>query len=1126
MAAHSIQDLTKIRREWVRVNRKNNFEKGIKRLLTDLYPDNAHFIYELLQNAEDAQASSVKFTLTNRDVKFEHNGGRPFNISDVDSITSIGVSTKHDDHTSIGKFGVGFKAVFAYTETPEVHSGNIHFKIHDLVVPETDGVMRPQLGDNMTRFVFPLNHPTKSKTKAKLEIGQGLKQLDDSTLLFLNHIRSIKYRLPDGATGRIERVNLGDGRIEIVAHHQRGKQNCSNWLRFHKMVDVVDDGGNKKPCRVAIAYRLESTGSGTDSMLEIVPTDRGRVSIYFPAEKETSNLRFHLHAPFASTVARDSVRDCSENNQLRDGLLELILESLESIRDNGLLGINFLSVLPNEHDNLSSFYEPIREAIVKAFTEKSLTPTKSGEHAPASALYRGPARVSEVITDNDLSLMTRYDLPLWAANPPQRHQDADRFLDSLGMDVWGWPNLLGALKRLDDFGTWVSGKDDEWLMRLYALLGEASSVHRERIDVAELSIIRVRTPQGFDHVLPKKAFLPPANGSRVPAHICLVKPDVYDISRSPGRKKNAAIFLEEAGVRRYDEKAIIEMRLDEYDGALDEPPSGYYQDLAEFIKYWRKNPGETAVFMHRQFLLVDSSKTICWKSPEQICLDIPYLETNLGMFKDVHGKSRLSGVYHGNLDKLSAESFVNFLRAIGVMCELKVSNASIYMNPAKLHYKFPNTRDTYTRTAVDYNIDSLPKYIKAESRVISSLIWHAVIKADKRVAKAKYSPNQSHTPREADSQLIYHLKGNPWIPDKEGVFRTPQEMSRDDLRDDFPYINNNGLLTVIGFGKNALERSEEFQSKNQHAQDIGFADMDEANHMVELANILRKNSKNPKELLEKVKAEYERPAPNFPERKSSNPDRRRERASERYDDAPEREYQQRERSVRISSGAIDPRTYLRNQYTDDDLMVCQICKEVMPFRGRDRKHYFEAVELLARHSFPKEFDAQYIALCPLCAAKYKEWVKHDPKKMDDIQDDLIETTGREISIFIGDFETSIRFTESHLIDLKSAFEGMGATSNQEHRSQAENDAQLNDAEVYHNQELRDDLLILRRNKIESIGGECDDNHILSDKWIERFISRKPTSREEFQIFFEEKWRSSMSGGRWLDLVLKKIEDHQ
>ena len=36
---------------------------GIKELVSEIYPEEAHFIYELLQNAEDAKASSVYFEI-------------------------------------------------------------------------------------------------------------------------------------------------------------------------------------------------------------------------------------------------------------------------------------------------------------------------------------------------------------------------------------------------------------------------------------------------------------------------------------------------------------------------------------------------------------------------------------------------------------------------------------------------------------------------------------------------------------------------------------------------------------------------------------------------------------------------------------------------------------------------------------------------------------------------------------------------------------------------------------------------------------------------------------------------------------------------------------------------------
>ena len=48
------------------------------RIFEDFYPDEAHFIFELLQNAEDAGATEVVFELSAHGCSFEHNGGASF----------------------------------------------------------------------------------------------------------------------------------------------------------------------------------------------------------------------------------------------------------------------------------------------------------------------------------------------------------------------------------------------------------------------------------------------------------------------------------------------------------------------------------------------------------------------------------------------------------------------------------------------------------------------------------------------------------------------------------------------------------------------------------------------------------------------------------------------------------------------------------------------------------------------------------------------------------------------------------------------------------------------------------------------------------------------------------------
>src|SRR5258708_992403 len=123
-----IEQVRRDREDLARVLKKHT---GIRRIVEDLYPDSAHFIYELLQNAEDTGATEANFILSRDSLIFEHNG-RPFEKKDIYGITDIGEGTKVHDDDKIGRFGVGFKAVFAYSETPHIWSPTFSFKIENL----------------------------------------------------------------------------------------------------------------------------------------------------------------------------------------------------------------------------------------------------------------------------------------------------------------------------------------------------------------------------------------------------------------------------------------------------------------------------------------------------------------------------------------------------------------------------------------------------------------------------------------------------------------------------------------------------------------------------------------------------------------------------------------------------------------------------------------------------------------------------------------------------------------------------------------------------------------------------------------------------------------------------------
>jgi hypothetical protein len=1027
------ESLRQKRINWVQANRENGFEEGIKGLLSDLYPDNAHFIFELLQNAEDACATEVSFDLSSTMISVNHNGTKLFNIEDVRGITGIGISTKRDDPTSIGKFGVGFKAVFAYTNSPEIYSGNYHFCINDLVVPEVVQDRPSNHNKYETLFCFPFDHPNKLKETAIDEITKGLICLGDNVLLFLNNIRRIEYNLCDGTKGYLERTALGDKKIEIRVSHPGSQEYTSNWLRFEEEYLVQTNGCVQKSFPISVAYKLNQKPDKQQSSWEIVPI-KGQVSIYFPANKEVSNLCFHINAPFASTIARDSVKDRIENNELRDRLAKLVVKSLFEIRDQRFLTVDFLAVMPNSEDKLDDFYSPIRDAIIKAFREEKLTPTKNRSHAPAKLLYRSQASISKVIDEDGLSLFTQKSPPLWAANPKQLNQREDKFLESLGICRWEKENLFSELvsndpEKKNKFQSWLSAKPDLWMTKFYEMLsGELDRVRYswDRPDFSKWQIVRVNSITGDSLVFPNESQLLPEEKIDFPPGIKFVKKSVYCSGKSQKVNKSVYEFLHLIGVKPFNvneakEKALLEIEaqdakdlgLDKYQNHIREiDTEEHITDIKNFIEYWNKKAKSAHnLFRNLKFLYVTRKGIKYWGAPIITCLDMPYMETELFDLAPIYDKYILWEEYKDYFSEKELQIFLSFIIEMGVQHkkepivveEVKNSNRV----RQKLGPKFWKATISYYEVNIDYQIKNLQAYLENKKIVSSFLIWDTIIHADPKVAFASYRPNNKNSIETTKSLLVEMLENAEWVPDKEGNFCLPSNLTKDQLHDRFIVNSGNGLLSAIGFGNNQNKEKIEKNKAEELILKFTGRTLNQIEQIVELQN----QGLIPKEF------------PQFPVRNSVNPERRKEKITNKNSRGTRKHFEPRSRSTRVTKAIIDPNSWLINQYTNEnEQMVCQICKREMPFRKRDNQYYFEAIEMFSEDYFPNEAEEQYLALCPECAARYNEFVKKSNEVMEDLKIRIMISENSEIQLKLGELNTSIRFVETHWVDLKTILE--------------------------------------------------------------------------------------------------------
>jgi hypothetical protein len=259
--------------------------------VTDKYSEQAHFIYELLQNADDAKATYARFKLYHDKLIFVHNGTRHFSVSnpeteeedrkngclgDVNAITSIGHSTKIEQNT-IGKFGVGFKAVFQYTTTPYIYDPEICFKIERFIVPSLLESDHPERAKGETLFEFPFNHEINTADIAFNAISKRLLSLVNP-ILFLVNLEKISFEFDD---------TKGEYKKKINYLYKMNDDTLAESLTLSRIID--DNSENRNLwlfTRIDDGNGYYSVGFYLDDNDNLIPVDE-YAYCFFPTKVNT-----------------------------------------------------------------------------------------------------------------------------------------------------------------------------------------------------------------------------------------------------------------------------------------------------------------------------------------------------------------------------------------------------------------------------------------------------------------------------------------------------------------------------------------------------------------------------------------------------------------------------------------------------------------------------------------------------------------------------------------------------------------------------------------------------------------------------------------------------------------------
>ncbi len=458
-------------------------------LLSDRYDDRTHFIFELLQNAEDALARrsarqgsrSVQFDLTQNALLVSHFGHR-FDEADVRGICGIAESTK--DLTAIGRFGIGFKSVYQFTDRPQVHSGAEDFAIESFVWP----VAVPSLDQlpEQTMILVPLK---TTEASAHPEIAAGLGRLGASTLLFLREIEEIRWSVNGGSPGLYLRdckaIDEGVRRVTLIGQKVGEIEVDETWLVFSRAV-TAEEG--RHAGHVELAFSLVKDEKSHRERIQ--RAERSALVVFFPTVLET-HLGFLVQGPYRTTPSRDNVpRSDAWNQRLVRETASLLVESLHWLRDHDLLDTTALQCLPLDPTKFgeSSMFAPLYGATKQALQSEPLLPRFDLGHVPAGrARLARTQELRELFAPAQLSVLFGHkDEVSWLSGDIS--QDRTPALRRYLMQELGIAEVTPEtiIPRLDK--RFLQEQSDAWIQGLYHFLNDQPAL-RWRLN--ELPLIRL-----------------------------------------------------------------------------------------------------------------------------------------------------------------------------------------------------------------------------------------------------------------------------------------------------------------------------------------------------------------------------------------------------------------------------------------------------------------------------------------------------------------------------------------------------------------------------------------------------------------------------------------------------------
>ena len=439
----------------------------------DIYSESERFVYELIQNADDACKNSelgveIYIEFTNNFVIISHTG-KEFSEADIRAISSVGGSQKTKNINQTGYKGIGFKSVFGISELVYIKYHNFSFKFdkqywldrYEYKMPwQIIPIWNNNLENELHRSKSFGKHPVSTAIRhgnpkqLKKELLTLLKNTE--VILFLRNVQKITIDHPSFFL--LEKTSDRESNLTTI---KRNRTIQSQWIVKNFtgisipeeiIAEIKNDDKTPKKLKeskytnLSFAAQIISQGK-----LRAIP-DRSIIFTYLPTKIQWG-LPFLVNADFLTNAAREMFhKDRIWNQWLFNTLAIKVFEWIAELANTPKYKYQITSLIPKRlygHDDILKrcFNKGRKDAIENI----AFVPNEQGDLLRIKESFLDDIGLSEIIRRDKLIQYCnkQYSVNLSISSFIEEKINNTHKLKKIGSFVFDLDKLVHFLNRED-----------------------------------------------------------------------------------------------------------------------------------------------------------------------------------------------------------------------------------------------------------------------------------------------------------------------------------------------------------------------------------------------------------------------------------------------------------------------------------------------------------------------------------------------------------------------------------------------------------------------------------------------------------------------------------------------------